>query len=100
MEPFARTERREKMSNMRKKIAQRLKDSQNTYALLTTFQEADMSAVMEIRNQHQTDFQKKHGVKLGFMSFFLKASVVALRDQPIVNAGKKKETKQFKILHC
>lgn len=83
---FSRNERREKMSRMRLKIAQRLKEAQNTYALLTTFQEVDMGAVMDLRNQVQTDFQKKHNVKLGFMSFFLKAATLALQEQPIVNA--------------
>lgn len=56
---------------MREKIAQRLKEAQNTYALLTTFQEVDMGNVIDLRNKHQKDFEKKHGVKLGFMSFFI-----------------------------
>lgn len=71
---------------MRLKIAERLKDSQNTYALLTTFQEVDMGRAMEMRKELQDKFVKKHGVKLGFMSFFLKASAAALQNQPIVNA--------------
>lgn len=83
---FSREERREKMSRMRTKIAQRLKDSQNTYALLTTFQEVDMGNVMDMRNVFQNDFVKKHNIKLGFMSFFVKAVVVAIQDQPIINA--------------
>ena len=83
---FSREERREKMSRMRIKIAQRLKESQNTYALLTTFQEIDMSNVMDMRNAFQNDFVKKFNVKLGFMSFFLKAAVLGLQDQPIINA--------------
>lgn len=83
---FSREERREKMSRMRMKIAQRLKESQNTYALLTTFQEVDMGNVMDLRNTFQNDFVKKHNVKLGFMSFFVKAAVIALQDQPIINA--------------
>jgi len=83
---FSRGERREKMSKMRQVIAKRLKESQNTYALLTTFQEVDMSAVMELRNKVQESFQKKHNVKLGFMSFFIKASVNALQEIPSVNA--------------
>lgn len=83
---FSREERREKMSRIRMKISQRLKDSQNTYALLTTFQEVDMGNVMDIRNAFQNEFVKKYNVKLGFMSFFLKAAVCALQDQPIINA--------------
>jgi len=71
---------------MRLKIAERLKDSQNTYALLTTFQEVDMGRAMELRKELQDKFVKKHGVKLGFMSFFLKASAAALKNQPVVNA--------------
>ena len=71
---------------MRIKIAQRLKESQNTYALLTTFQEVDMANVMDMRNAFQNDFVKKYNIKLGFMSFFVKAAVMALQDQPIVNA--------------
>ena len=63
---------------MRMKIAERLKESQNTYALLTTFQEVDMSAVMELRKRMQDEFLAKHNVKLGFMSFFIKATVSAL----------------------
>ncbi len=82
----SREERREKMSRMRIKIAQRLKDSQNTYALLTTFQEVDMGNVMDMRNMFQEDFVKKHHVKLGFMSFFVKAATICLQDQPILNA--------------
>ncbi|CAD8183085.1 unnamed protein product [Paramecium pentaurelia] len=84
--PTQRTEKREPMSRMRQRIAQRLKDAQNTYALLTTFQECDMSAVMEAREAMQKDFQKKHNVKLGFSSFFIKAAVKQLQEQPIVNA--------------
>ncbi|CAD8099268.1 unnamed protein product [Paramecium sonneborni] len=84
--PTQRTERREPMSRMRQRIAQRLKDAQNTYALLTTFQECDMSAVMEARETMQKDFQKKYNVKLGFNSFFVKAAVKQLQEQPIVNA--------------
>ena len=84
--PFSREERREKMNRMRIKIAQRLKESQNTYALLTTFQEVDMANVMDMRNAFQNDFVKKYNIKLGFMSFFVKAAVMALQDQPIVNA--------------
>ena len=74
------------MSRMRQRIAQRLKDSQNTYALLTTFQEVDMSNVMQLRTELQDEFVKKHDVKLGFMSFFIKACVNGLKEQPIINA--------------
>lgn len=63
-----------------------MKDSQNTYALLTTFQEVDMSTVMELRKSLQDEFVKKHNVKLGFMSFFVKACVAAMQEQPILNA--------------
>lgn len=71
---------------MRLKIAQRLKDSQNTYALLTTFQEVDMGNVMDMRNTFQNDFVKKYNIKLGFMSFFVRAAVMGLQEQPIINA--------------
>ncbi len=77
---------RVKMSKLRQKIAQRLKESQNTAAILTTFNEVDMSAIMAIRNDYKEIFEKKHGVKLGFMSFFVKACVVALKEIPAVNA--------------
>ncbi len=79
-------EERVKMTRLRRLIAKRLKEAQNTAAMLTTFNEADMSAVMEIRARVQDSFVKKHGVKLGFMSFFVKACVVALREIPEVNA--------------
>ncbi len=79
-------EERVKMTRLRRRIAERLKEAQNTAAMLTTFNEADMSAVMETRIRVQDAFVKKHGVKLGFMSFFVKASVVALREIPEVNA--------------
>lgn len=75
------------MSRMRERIANRLKDSQNTYAMLTTFNEVDMSAIMNLRNDFKDVFLEKHGVKLGFMSAFVKASVIALKEQPAVNAG-------------
>jgi 2-oxoglutarate dehydrogenase E2 component (dihydrolipoamide succinyltransferase) len=75
-----------KMTPMRRRIAERLKQSQNTAAMLTTFQECDMSAISDLRSQFQDAFLKKHGVKLGFMSAFVKASVAALQDQPSVNA--------------
>jgi 2-oxoglutarate dehydrogenase E2 component (dihydrolipoamide succinyltransferase) len=74
------------MVKIRQRIAERLKGSQNTYATLTTFNECDMSEVMNIRNKHQDEFSKKYGVKMGFMSFFLKASTMALMEMPVVNA--------------
>ena len=75
-----------RMSRLRKTIAQRLKDSQNTAAILTTFNEIDMLNVMNLRKKHREEFEKKHGVKLGFMSFFVKAVVNALKEVPAVNA--------------
>jgi 2-oxoglutarate dehydrogenase E2 component (dihydrolipoamide succinyltransferase) len=74
------------MSPLRKRVAQRLVEAQQTAAILTTFNEVDMSAVMELRKRHQDEFTAKHGVKLGFMSFFVKATVEALRAWPSVNA--------------
>jgi 2-oxoglutarate dehydrogenase E2 component (dihydrolipoamide succinyltransferase) len=74
------------MSRMRMKVAENLKSSQDTYALLTTFNEIDMSGYMNLRKEYGEAFLKKHDIKLGFMSGFLKASTIALRDQPIVNA--------------
>lgn len=82
----ARTEQRVKMNRMRQRIAQRLKDAQNTYAMLTTFNEVDMTSVIQMRNKYKDAFAKKHGVKLGFMSPFVKAAAFALQDQPVVNA--------------
>ncbi|CAG7588775.1 MAG: 2-oxoglutarate dehydrogenase complex dihydrolipoyllysine-residue succinyltransferase [Candidatus Midichloria sp.] len=79
-------ETRVKMSRLRKTIAARLKDSQNTAAILTTFNEVDMSAIIQARQTYQEKFQKKHGVKLGFMSFFVKAAIQALKEIPVVNA--------------
>jgi 2-oxoglutarate dehydrogenase E2 component (dihydrolipoamide succinyltransferase) len=76
-----------RVSRMRARIAQRLKEAQNTYAMLTTFNEVDMSALMQLRESFKDDFQEKHGIKLGFMSAFVKASAIALQEQPIVNAG-------------
>jgi 2-oxoglutarate dehydrogenase E2 component (dihydrolipoamide succinyltransferase) len=84
--PTAGREERVRMSRLRQRIAQRLKEAQNTAAMLTTFNEVDMSAVMALRNQHKETFEAKHGVKLGFMSFFVKACVVALKELPAVNA--------------
>jgi 2-oxoglutarate dehydrogenase E2 component (dihydrolipoamide succinyltransferase) len=80
------TEERVKMSRLRATIARRLKDAQNTAAMLTTFNEVDMTAVMALRNQYKETFEKKHGAKLGFMSFFVKAVIQALKDVPAVNA--------------
>ena len=74
------------MNRLRRTIATRLKEVQNTAAILTTFNEADMSAIMELRKRHRDSFEKKHGVRLGFMSFFVKAVVAALQHVPIVNA--------------
>ncbi|KAG5670365.1 hypothetical protein PVAND_000636 [Polypedilum vanderplanki] len=81
-----RTEQRVKMNRMRLKIASRLKEAQNVNAMLTTFNEIDMSAIMEFRKLHQETFQKRYGIKLGFMSAFCKAAAYALQDQPVVNA--------------
>ena len=74
------------MTKLRQTIARRLKEAQNTAAMLTTFNEVDMSAVMALRNQYKDVFEKKHGVKLGFMGFFVKACVQALKEIPAVNA--------------
>jgi 2-oxoglutarate dehydrogenase E2 component (dihydrolipoamide succinyltransferase) len=79
-------EERVRMSRLRKMVAERLKTAQNTAAMLTTFNEVDMTAVIEARNQYRDAFEKKHGVRLGFMSFFTKACIVALREFPAVNA--------------
>jgi 2-oxoglutarate dehydrogenase E2 component (dihydrolipoamide succinyltransferase) len=81
-----RTEQRVKMNRMRLKIASRLKEAQNTNAMLTTFNEIDMSHIMEFRKLHQDSFLKKYKIKLGFMSAFCKAAAYALQDQPVVNA--------------
>ena len=79
-------EERVKMSRLRQTIARRLKESQNSAAMLTTFNDVDMSAVMKTRSQYKDLFEKKHGIKLGFMSFFVKACCHALREVPDVNA--------------
>jgi len=79
-------EERVRMSRIRQTIARRLKDAQNTAAMLTTYNEADMSHIMAMRSQYKEMFIKKHDVKLGFMSFFVKACVQALKDVPAVNA--------------
>ena len=82
----AEREERVRMSRLRQTIARRLKDAQNTAAMLTTFNEVDMTHVMALRNQYKDVFEKKHGVKLGFMSFFVKACINALKEIPAVNA--------------
>lgn len=82
----ARNERREKMSNLRKTISRRLVESKNTTAMLTTFNEVDMTRIMEIRKQYKDKFKEQHGVGLGFMSFFSKACAIALSEWPAVNA--------------
>ena len=74
------------MTQLRRRIAQRLKEAQNTAAMLTTFNEIDMTAVTELRRKHQEAFEKRHGCRLGFMSFFVKAAIAALRELPAVNA--------------
>lgn len=79
-------EERVKMTKLRKVIASRLKEAQNTAAMLTTFNEVDMQPVMDLRKEYQDQFVKKHGIKLGFMSFFVKAAINALKEFPAVNA--------------
>ena len=81
-----RSEERVRMSRLRKTVAARLKNAQNTAAMLTTFNEVDMTEVLAIRKEFQESFEKRHGVRLGFMSFFTKASIAALREIPAVNA--------------
>jgi 2-oxoglutarate dehydrogenase E2 component (dihydrolipoamide succinyltransferase) len=85
--PAGPREERVRMTRLRKRIAENLKASQNTAATLTTYNEADMTAVMALRDQMRDVFEKKHGVRLGFMSFFIKACVTALREFPVVNAS-------------
>ena len=84
--PPAGGEERVKMTRLRRRIAERLKEAQNTAAMLTTYNEADMSAVMALRQRYRDSFEKKHGIRLGFMSFFVKASINALHAYPAVNA--------------
>lgn len=83
----ARKEERVKMTRLRQTVAKRLKEAQNTAAMLTTFNDVDMTAVIEARAKYKDLFEKKHGVRLGFMGFFVKAAVQALRDLPAVNAS-------------
>ncbi|MGE3743315.1 MAG: 2-oxo acid dehydrogenase subunit E2, partial [Geminicoccaceae bacterium] len=88
-EPAARPagrEERVRMTRLRKRIAERLKEAQNTAAMLTTFNEVDMTATIEMRARYQDQFTKKHGIKLGFMGFFVKAAVEALKAYPAVNS--------------
>jgi 2-oxoglutarate dehydrogenase E2 component (dihydrolipoamide succinyltransferase) len=82
----AAREERVRMTRLRATIARRLKEAQNTAAMLTTFNEVDMSAVMHLRSQYRDLFEKKHGVRLGFMGFFVRACVQALKEIPAVNA--------------
>jgi 2-oxoglutarate dehydrogenase E2 component (dihydrolipoamide succinyltransferase) len=84
--PRADREERVTMTRLRKTVALRLKESQNTAAQLTTFNEVDMSHVMRLRSEYKDNFEKKHGVRLGFMGFFVKACIAALKDLPNVNA--------------
>ncbi|MEO6355546.1 MAG: 2-oxoglutarate dehydrogenase complex dihydrolipoyllysine-residue succinyltransferase [Ferruginibacter sp.] len=86
VELFGREKRTEKMSNLRKTISRRLVEAKNTTAMLTTFNEVDMSAIMEIRAKNKDKFKESHGVNLGFMSFFTKACCFALQEWPAVNA--------------
>jgi 2-oxoglutarate dehydrogenase E2 component (dihydrolipoamide succinyltransferase) len=85
-----------RMTKLRQTVAKRLKESQNTAAILTTFNEVDMSGVMKLRSQYQDEFQKRYGIKVGFMSFFIKACVTALKELPAVNAEIRGETIVYK----
>jgi 2-oxoglutarate dehydrogenase E2 component (dihydrolipoamide succinyltransferase) len=85
--PGERREERVRMTRLRQTVARRLKEAQNTAAMLTTFNDVDMSAVIEARSRYKDLFDKKHGIRLGFMSFFVKAAVLAARDVPAVNAS-------------
>jgi len=83
----SRIEERVPMSRLRKRVAERLLESQHTNAILTTFNEVNMKPVMDLRSKYKDIFEKKHGTKLGFMSFFVKAAIAALRQYPVVNAS-------------
>jgi 2-oxoglutarate dehydrogenase E2 component (dihydrolipoamide succinyltransferase) len=83
----SRQEERVRMTRLRSRIAERMKEAQNTAAILTTFNEVDLKAVMDLRRRHQEEFTRKHGIKLGLMSFFVKACCDALRKFPVVNAS-------------
>jgi 2-oxoglutarate dehydrogenase E2 component (dihydrolipoamide succinyltransferase) len=85
--PGAREERRVPMSRLRARIAQRMVEAQQNAAMLTTFNEVDLTEIIALRARHREAFEKQHGVKLGFMSFFVKASIEALRRFPVVNAS-------------
>ena len=84
--PVQEREERVRMTRLRQTVARRLKEAQNNAAMLTTFNEVDMSAVMALRNTYKDSFEKRHGVKLGFMGFFVKAVIAALKDVPAINA--------------
>ncbi|MDE0717939.1 MAG: 2-oxoglutarate dehydrogenase complex dihydrolipoyllysine-residue succinyltransferase, partial [Rhodospirillaceae bacterium] len=88
VEPLEAGERevRVRMSRLRRRIAERLKEAQNTAAMLTTFNDADMGAILDLRKRYRDSFEKRHGVRLGFMSFFVKACIEALKEIPAVNA--------------
>jgi 2-oxoglutarate dehydrogenase E2 component (dihydrolipoamide succinyltransferase) len=86
IQAFSREEKREKMSNLRKTVSRRLVEAKNTTAMLTTFNEVDMSRIMALRSQYKDKFKEKHAVGLGFMSFFTKACCFALQEWPAVNA--------------
>jgi len=86
LDAFSRNDRKEKMSNLRKTISRRLVEAKNSTAMLTTFNEVDMSKVMELRTKYKDKFKEAHGVGLGFMSFFTKACCYALQEWPAVNA--------------
>ena len=79
-------EERIKMSQLRKTISNRLKEAQNTAAILTTYNEVDMSEIISMRSKYKEEFQNNYGVKLGFMSFFVKACVIGLKNYPAINA--------------
>jgi len=85
--PGARQERRVAMSRLRQRIAERLVQSQSTAAILTTFNEVNMQAIIDLRTRYKAEFEKEYGVKLGFMSFFVKAVIAALKKYPIINAS-------------
>jgi len=85
--PSNRSAQRVAMTRLRARIAERLVEAQHTAAMLTTFNEVNMQPVMDLRSRHQEAFQKKYGIKLGFMSFFIKAAVEALKQFPVVNAS-------------
>lgn len=85
--PDARTEKRVPMTRLRKRIAERLVEAQQTAAMLTTFNEVNLQAIIDLRTRHRDAFEQKHGVRLGFMSFFVKASVEVLKQFPLVNAS-------------